>query len=280
MKNFRQLFATDLDGTLLRSDHTFSKKVINELSKIEERSVLRVIATGRSLYSLKKIVPDDFPIDYVVFSSGAGIYNFKKKKIIKSISLEGNEIEEIVEVANKLKLNFSIQYEIPENHRFLFIRNKRNSIDFENRIKKYAEFAQCIEFKDFQKKKYCQVIIISDKHDVVLFNRLKKELSNFNVIRTTSPLNGKAIWIEIFPLRVSKASGIEYLINKYHIKRENAFSVGNDYNDIEMLNYTANSFLVENGASELKETYKNILSNDNDGLLEVINLMNKYSDQI
>ncbi len=274
MKKFRQLLATDLDGTLLRSDHTFSKNVIKELSKMEDRSVLRVIATGRSLYSLKKVVPENFPVDYIVFSSGAGIYNFKEKKIVKSIALEGNEIEEIVEVANKLKLNFSIQYEIPDNHKFLFIRNKKKSIDFENRIKIYTEFAQCIEFKNFQKKKYCQVIIISDKHDILLFNKLKKELSNFNVIRTTSPLNGKAIWIEIFPLTVSKALGIEYLRNKYHIKIENTFSIGNDYNDIYMLNYTANSFIVENGASELKEIYKNIKSNDNDGVLDVIKLMN------
>ena len=208
MQNFKKLLATDLDGTLLRSDRTFSEKIIKSLLDLENKNILRVIATGRSIYSLKKVIPEDFPVDYIVFSSGAGIYDFKDKKIINRKSLESDDIAEIVNVLNDSDLNFSIQAEIPDNHKFVFVRNGNKSNDFENRIKIYAKFAELIDHRDIKKKKCCQFIAVSDIHDISLYNKIQLALPNYKVIRTTSPLNGRSIWIEIFPLSVSKALGI------------------------------------------------------------------------
>ena len=67
------LFITDLDGTLLRSDRTFAAADLAGLRRLGELSVIRVVATGRSMFSFERIRPAGLPIDYVIFSSGAGI---------------------------------------------------------------------------------------------------------------------------------------------------------------------------------------------------------------
>ena len=45
------LFITDLDGTLLRSDRTFSAGDLASLRSLGDHHVVRVVATGRSMNS-------------------------------------------------------------------------------------------------------------------------------------------------------------------------------------------------------------------------------------
>jgi hydroxymethylpyrimidine pyrophosphatase-like HAD family hydrolase len=71
-KESRGLFVTDLDGTLLRSDRTFAQSDLKALHRLGELHIIRVIATGRSIFSFNTVVDSALPIDYVIFSTGAG----------------------------------------------------------------------------------------------------------------------------------------------------------------------------------------------------------------
>ena len=68
-----ELFATDLDGTLLRDDKSISRDDWKSLHLLGEKGIVRVAATGRSMFKVKQVLPKDTPVDYIVFSSGAGI---------------------------------------------------------------------------------------------------------------------------------------------------------------------------------------------------------------
>ncbi|MBN1111377.1 MAG: HAD hydrolase family protein, partial [Bacteroidales bacterium] len=92
------------------------------------------------------------------------------------------------------------------------------------------------------------------------------------VIRTTSPLNGETIWMEIFPVNVSKATGVDFLRKKYDLKIESIVVIGNDFNDIDMLEYTENSYVVANAPEKLLEKYKNVESNNDNGVAKVIDM--------
>ena len=52
----RSLFLTDLDGTLLRSDRTIGERTLDSLERLAERQVVRVVATGRSLHSVLRVL--------------------------------------------------------------------------------------------------------------------------------------------------------------------------------------------------------------------------------
>lgn len=53
---FKKIIATDLDGTFLRSDHSFDKKRLTRiLDQFEEKGYLFVAASGRSLASIQSV---------------------------------------------------------------------------------------------------------------------------------------------------------------------------------------------------------------------------------
>jgi hypothetical protein len=57
------LFVCDFDGTLLRSDRSFSNADLEALKQLDAFGIVRVIATGRSIYSLHTISISELPVD-------------------------------------------------------------------------------------------------------------------------------------------------------------------------------------------------------------------------
>jgi hydroxymethylpyrimidine pyrophosphatase-like HAD family hydrolase len=90
------------------------------------------------------------------------------------------------------------------------------------------------------------------------------------VIRTTSPLDGASRWIEIFPLSVSKARGAEWVVRRHGIRDQDVLAVGNDYNDLDLLDWAAASYLVKNAPQPLHDLFPTVPSNDASGFSEAV----------
>ena len=73
---------TDLDGTLLGSDQQLSPANHDVLEVLGQQGILRVVVTGRSLFSCRRVLDRSFPIDLWVTSSGAGIFSFPNFKLL------------------------------------------------------------------------------------------------------------------------------------------------------------------------------------------------------
>ena len=86
------LFFCDFDGTLLRSDRRFSDTDMNALVRLGEMGIIRAVATGRSLYSINTVSISELPVDFILFSSGAGIIRHPGGSIIRKVSLEPREV--------------------------------------------------------------------------------------------------------------------------------------------------------------------------------------------
>ena len=116
----KAIVATDFDGTLLRSDHTVSERSRDTLTTLGERGILRVIATGRSYYSLQKVLKEDLPIDYLIVASGAGIYCRENMRLLYNTSLSKLDTEYIGNHLVELGCDFMVHFPLPDNHKFLF----------------------------------------------------------------------------------------------------------------------------------------------------------------
>jgi len=102
------------------------------------------------------------------------------------------------------------------------------------------------------------------------FNYLSSLFPNANTIRATSPSDHKSIWLEIFPIEVSKGHSCLWLMNKLGIKQENSIGIGNDYNDIAFLEICNKSFVVDNAPEELKNKYNTLPKDEEDGFSHII----------
>lgn len=262
------MVVTDLDGTLARSDTNICPVDIATLEKIGDSGVCRVIATGRSYFSAQRILTADFPIDYLVFSCGAGIMNWKNKDIIHAQHLPRKKVEKITKVLLAQQVDFSIQDKIPKNHYFSYILNNKNNEDFKRRLKIYTGFSRPLDVSKIDEAS--QVIAILGE-DVDWFNELSRMFDDVKIIRATSPLDGKTIWMEFFPQHISKSYGINYLCELLKIDRDQTVGIGNDYNDLDFLNYCKYSFFVDNAPDEIKKQFPVVASNNMNGFTQLIN---------
>ena len=258
-----KMFVTDYDGTLAHSNGYTSEYSKEILRKLGEKGVIRVVATGRNLFSCKQVMDSDFPIDYLVFSSGIGVINWKTGKLLFENHLMPHDVNTIEAYLINHSYDFMLQYPLPNNHIFYVHASGRDNDDFYSRIKLYRNYG--LQLPAERPQMATQFIVIC-KHNNGQYEKVKAECVNYKVIRATSPLDNKSLWIEIFPKQVSKASGIKFLCEKLNIHKKQVVVCGNDYNDFDMLNWAQYSYVVENAVAELKDKFQIIALNNNDGV--------------
>jgi len=260
-----RLVATDLDGTLLRSSGDFSVEDIGTLNRLGTLGVVRVIATGRSPYSASRVLPPDFPIDYLVFSSGAGILKWDTKTLVHTNELPAALVQTVISWLCSHDIDFMVHNPIPLNHYFQYFTTGNSNPDFERRLNLYKEFATPLIQGVPYPNPASQVVAILP-NDEGMFNSLCSGVEGVKIIRATSPIDGSSIWMEVFPETVSKASGIKWICqNLEGLSPEQIAAVGNDYNDLDMLQLSVRSFVVENAPDMLKKSFTAVPSNNDSG---------------
>jgi len=272
MKNIK-LVATDLDGTFLKNDRTVSQNNLNALERLGERNITRVVATGRNMKKVNEVLGHHIPFDFIVYSSGAGVYNWREKKYIFNQNISKKSSQILLEYFIYRKLNFHAFFPAPENHKHWYFRGEKKCEEFERYFEYNQAFADELDPKKLPDTELCQfLLIIPENGDN--FEELKTEIealcNDIRVIRATSPITGSYIWIEVFHRSVSKGNGVKQICRLLNIDEKYTVGIGNDYNDLDLLAFTQFSFLTENAPLEIKDYYPNTTSNDNDAFALVI----------
>jgi len=272
----RRMVVTDLDGTLYRSDRTFSATDLAALTELGRKGVLRVVATGRSLYSLGRAVGPEFPVDYVIFSSGAGVARHPGWEIVKKAHLCPEQVDRATGVFLDADLDFMIHLPIPENHGFAYHRAGGPNPDFEKRLTLYREVSRPLREPPLEFGEATQLLaVVPGARAQSLLPALRGHLPDFNVIRTTSPLDGRSTWVEVFPPSVSKGRTAAWLAAGRGIGPEDVVAVGNDYNDLDLLEWAGTGYVVENAPDDLKAVFPIVASNDRCGVAEAVELFER-----
>lgn len=283
------IIATDFDGTLYTDSRTISKNDFDTFCNLGKLNVTRIIATGRSIYSAFKVIPQDFPIDFLVFSSGAGIMEWKNKKVIKSHYLENSQIKTIVNILKQNNFDFMLHKEIPDNHYFYYYKSLKRitpTDDFDARCSIYSQFAAELDLaKALDMKKASQFVVIfsgiSVEDHQQIYLDVKEKLKNVEgiyAIRATSPIDKKSLWIEIFNQEVSKAKAIKTVADMLSESYNNIAAVGNDFNDYDMLKFASSGYVVANSAEELKKEFVVVKSNNESGFSNAVELFLKNKE--
>ena len=283
MKNkmkYKGLFVTDLDGTLLTDEKTFNCRDLGALQKLRDQGYAIAIATGRSDYSFFTLMESlgmrgterSPAIDYVLFSTGAGILNFNEESILSSISLSENDVSIIVDYLEASQLDYMVHRAIPHTHKFLYRLHSEQNSDFSRRLDLYLEHGtQLSESGLTRPEKATEVLcIVPGTRGRDLTDRLAAIFEQYSVIRATSPLDGESSWIEIFDSAVSKSKAVARLAGSLGIAKENTCAVGNDYNDEDLLHWAETSYIVGNSPSRLKTVFHVVASNNDGGVAEAI----------
>ena len=154
---------------------------------------------------------------------------------------------------------------------FAYLRSNDGNTDFERRIELYKQFAIPLEDAAGDFGPATQLLaVVPPRNAKSALDKIRAAMTDFNVIQTTSPLDGKSTWIEIFPCTVSKSQTAAWLAEELQIGERHIASVGNDYNDLDLLEWTVCSYLVDNAPADLKSRFALVASNNNGGVAEAV----------
>lgn len=260
-----KLVATDLDGTFLKNDKSISKENLAALQSLGDRGILRVVATGRNLKKTQEVIAHHIPFDYIVFSSGAGVYDCKNNQLIYYQNIHKGTVQQLSDYFVALNLNFHLFKPVPDNHKCWYYRGSDACSEFERYFEFQQAHAEELMINQVLDSEACQFLVVFP-NDPDRFHILKEEIQkNFpevKVVRTSSPLETDYIWMEIFHHSVSKGNGVKFLCDRLQIEHEYTMGIGNDFNDLDLLEFTRYSYMVENGPQELKARF--ILTQSNE----------------
>ena len=266
------LFITDFDGTLLGSDGTLAQRDLDALESLARCGVKTAVATGRSLYSFINSPGVDLPVDYIIFTTGAGVVTQSGHELLHQVNISPEMVAQTLGYLKNSALDFMLHHPIPDNHKYVYRRVSPDNTDFESRIERYSEFGQPLDSvprNGFgEAAQFLAVVPPNKTHDAL--RAVRSGLPGLSVIRSTSPLDHESTWIEFFHADVSKGKTAAWLASELDVNPMDTMAIGNDYNDLDLLEWAAHSFVVENAPDDLKYGFQQVASNNNGGVAEAV----------
>lgn len=247
----QKLLFFDIDGTLLsEKTHQVPQSAINALKQAKKNGHMIFINTGRTRSTINQCIEEINPDGYVC---GCGTYishlnhvlyhhQVSKQTCHQLLSLLKNQhIDAIFEASDKVY--FPQDLSDPKiNYFYKQYNNASFPLGF-------------LSDKDVHLDKFC----IQFYQDVSSFYHEIE--SQFNIIKR------KKDFSEIVPKGHSKATGIQYLIDYFHLSLDDCYVFGDSMNDISMLTYVKHSIVMKNSDQPLFEITEYITDDvDNDGI--------------
>jgi HAD superfamily hydrolase (TIGR01484 family) len=107
------LIATDLDGTLLRSDGTVSARTQAALAAAEQAGIGLVFVTGRPPRWMDMVAAGTGHHGVAICSNGGAVYDVRAKELLETFPLRGDDALALVEVLRTETPGVSFAFEYP-----------------------------------------------------------------------------------------------------------------------------------------------------------------------
>lgn len=246
-----KIFFFDIDGTLALHGH-IPKSNIEALQKLKEKGYLTFICTGRAGHYAKKLFKD-LVSGYIACN---GRYIIYQNKRILGKSFQKDELTLLKKKFNQLNCGYllasddvSVAIDIHDKDipQLYHDYGKEHIIFHEDNLPIYAFdlFYDNLDHRDY--------IIEELKNDIV-FNDHGGHGSG-----------------DCSTLNFDKGHAIKYLLDYFHIDKDNAYAFGDGYNDQAMFREVSHSIAMGNAIELLKQQASYITDDiSNDGILKAL----------
>ncbi len=259
-----KLIATDLDGTLMSTDHmTITDFTLSTLKKAHEKGIKIAIATGRPLSLIGNVVEQIPFADYVIYSNGACVLDRESNKLIYSNLIDNKRALEIIKYLLTKEVFFEIYLDGKSHYptgREKYFNAKPFPGGFVEEVKNSMHpHENLIDFVGERSVEKITLYSIKSRDFPAFVNKFK----SMNLFIASSFKDN----LELTEKTANKGVALEGLSKKTGIKASEIMSFGDAENDAEMLKFADYSFAMANGDEKAKDSAKFLArSNAEDGL--------------
>ena len=284
-----KLMAIDLDGTLLNSTGEVSEGTKLALQNARAQGTEVVLASGRPISSTKTLALELGVDNYLISGNGSVVYDIQNDEIIYDKFLSKEQVLEIVRLCEENSFYYNIYTEEEViakslNYNVLFyykenikkVEEKRTHINIVQDVEKYIE--------ESGKEHFLKITVCDDSK--LIFNsimRKLKQIENVDILEVeymskkrikdgTDDVDIQYYYTEVTNKNVNKWSAIEFLMKKLNIKKEEIVAIGDNLNDLEMIENAGLGVVMGNSNPKMKEIANVIVAdNDSEGVMDAIN---------
>lgn len=274
-----KLLALDLDGTLLNSKGKISEENLKAIRLAEEAGVLVTIATGRRFRDARPVALEAEFNAPLITHNGA-LLKFAESLETVDFSLINAETSlEILRVGREFGGDALVSTNPHTKGTLLYDTVSEENIP----LQKYIAWSKTFHGAEAQEAVLhvqdlaevlpeSEVIHISFSGGCASMSEiqaiLNDELKNtVNILATVYPHLDFTL-LDILPPDASKGIGVEKLAAKNGLSAENIMVCGDNFNDLEMLEFAGTPVVMGNASNELleREDFFTTLSNDENGV--------------
>lgn len=256
-----KLIATDMDGTLLNSNHEIPNNFKETISSLKEKDIMFAISTGRNYLDISYKF-DDYKDELLfICENGTGIYY--KDECVYSKFLEKDTIKKLVELGRNV-----------ENAYPMLCGTKGLYLEDEKVLEKLNELFP-------MNLPVINVDSLLDVDDgifkVNMFDLTDAETNSYpifkneNIEAVTLTPSGR-YWLDMSSFGTNKGIAIKKVQDMFDIDYKETMVFGDHLNDIEMMKSAYYSYAMKNGHDDVKEVanFETKYTNEECGVIKTI----------
>ena len=261
-----RLVATDIDGTFLDDQHQFNQvRFQNQLKAMQAQKTEFVVASGNQLAHCLEVFENiQGPISYVVEDGALVIY---RNQVVDEHPIKANLLPDLLDYLLNTPALAGVKVILSSTNQ-AFTNMMPKTTEFNDSTYFYQHLTHFDKLSDVKDSIYKLDIHWVDTDDITLqANQVKQDLSS-DFDSVLSGFNG----IDITMPHISKAYGLQRLVDDLKINPAEALAFGDTQNDAAMLKWANYGYAMQNATKEAKAATKLVTADDNnhEGVLNTI----------
>ena len=259
-----RLVATDLDGTLVRSDQSVSSRTRAALERVEQAGSVLVLVTGRPPRWMAPVVEATGHRGLAVCANGAVVYDLHTERVVRSHLLDADAAAEVVA---------ALRRDIPG----VVFAVEKGPVDGvpggfgrEDGYLPRWDVAE-VEVAPLERLYEGGVVkLLARQESMGSDELLAAARASLGALAEATHSSTDGL-LEISATGISKASGLASLAEEQGIDAREVVAFGDMPNDLPMLAWAGHAVAVENAHPEVKAAADEVTaSNDDDGVALVL----------
>ncbi len=254
-----RVVATDLDGTIIRTDGTVSPRTRRALAAAEEAGALVVFVTGRPPRWMHPVAEETGHRGLAICANGALVYDLHTETVVEEHLLQPAAARQVVQL---------LRQRIPD---VTYAVDRGSSFGHEPEY--VARFPQpddtlVVPIDELLRDPAAKLLVRHDTFDADELLARALEVLGDQVTLTHASRDGL---IEVSAAGVSKATTLSLLCEERGIAADQVLAFGDMPNDLPMLSWAGWGVAVANAHPEVLEIADEVTdSNDDDGVARVV----------
>lgn len=232
---YKTLFL-DIDGTILKPDHTFSPSTKSAISQMQVQGIEVFLATGRPLHELAELAQQLNIHSFIGYNGAYATYNdntFFNEPMSKKI------VDQYIDISKK------------NGHEIVFYTSDKNYFTSLNApsVHQFIDTFE-LQFNELYTDKISEEVL-----GITIMNLKPHEAKLYeleeNIHLAQVNLKGLEHCYDVIRKNVNKGKAVQQALELLHISKEQAIAFGDGMNDKEMFQTVGESFAMGNAHKDL-----------------------------